>query len=91
VGAQSAQQPFLLGIAAGRFGCCLAALPVGCGPAQKDEVSKEVDKQAAWNTAWVGGIPLEYLQQGKAELKVLRLLKGFGRVVRVTVRATGDG
>ena len=51
-----------------------------------EEVRRDVDREAAWNTAWIGGIPLEFLSGGKAEMKVLRLLKVFGKIMRVTVR-----
>ena len=57
----------------------------------RDSVSGEVDidRTTMWCTAWVGGIPAEYVQSN-AELKVLRLFKKFGKVVRVTVRKKMD-
>lgn len=48
-----------------------------------DEV--DIDRTTMWCTAWVGGIPAEFVKNN-AEMKVLRLFKKFGKVVRVTVR-----
>ena len=54
-----------------------------------DSGEVDIDRTTMWCTAWVGGIPSEYVQSN-AELKVLRLFKKFGKVVRVTVRKKPD-
>jgi hypothetical protein len=48
-----------------------------------------VDRTTVWSTAWVGGVPASYVSK-HAEVRMLRLFKSFGKVVRVTVRKKPD-
>lgn len=50
-----------------------------------DDSEVDIDRTTMWCTAWVGGIPAEFVKSN-AEMKVLRLFKKYGKVVRVTVR-----
>eukprot|EP01048_Picozoa_sp_COSAG05_P015577 COSAG05_NODE_1890_length_3884_cov_26.954029_4_plen_211_part_00 len=44
-----------------------------------------LDRTTLWSTAWVGGIPAMFVRK-HPEIRLLRLFKSFGKVVRVTVR-----
>ena len=56
----------------------------------REPATCDVDRTTMWCTAWVGGLPAEYVNKGSAEMKLLRLFKKYGKVVRVTVRKKKD-
>ena len=58
--------------------------------AREPAAACDVDRTTMWCTAWVGGLPAEYVNKGSAEMKLLRLFKKHGKVVRVTVRKKKD-
>lgn len=57
--------------------------------AADDSSAVDIDRTTMWCTAWVGGIPAEFVKSN-AEMKVLRVFKKYGKVVRVTVRKKKD-
>ena len=56
----------------------------------REPATCDVDRTTMWCTAWVGGLPAEFVNKGSAEMKLLRLFKKYGKVVRVTVRKKKD-